>query len=125
MKMSELKPEQLQEFKVTFSHFDIDKDNLLSPVEFRAGCRGLGIDLTVRTYFFYIMIIQHYQKDEELDSIIEDLDTSGDGYIQFEEFTKFMVSRTQIRDTHGEILVAFSEIANRKVFVYDLMYYLQ
>lgn len=47
LKMSELKPEQLQEFKVTFSHFDVDKDNLLSPVEFRAGCRSLGIDLTV------------------------------------------------------------------------------
>jgi Ca2+-binding EF-hand superfamily protein len=47
LKMSELKPEQLQEFKVTFAHFDIDRDNKLSPHEFKAGCSGLGIDLKV------------------------------------------------------------------------------
>jgi hypothetical protein len=49
LKMSELKPEQIEEFKVTFSHFDVDKDNLLNPFEFRAGCKSLGIDLTVST----------------------------------------------------------------------------
>jgi Ca2+-binding EF-hand superfamily protein len=39
--MSELTPEQLQEFKVTFAHFDDDDDNKLSIHEFRAGCRGM------------------------------------------------------------------------------------
>jgi Ca2+-binding EF-hand superfamily protein len=57
-------------------------------------------------------------KDEELQSIVEDLDTSGDGFIQFEEFTKFMVSRTQIRDTFDEVLSAFTELAAGKVIIH-------
>jgi Ca2+-binding EF-hand superfamily protein len=50
LKMSELKPEQLAEFKVCFNHFDLDRDNQLSANEFRAGCASLGIEIQVR-YF--------------------------------------------------------------------------
>lgn len=46
--MSELTPEQLQEFKVTFAHFDCDGDNKLSIHEFRAGCQG--------TCVFYVTV---------------------------------------------------------------------
>jgi Ca2+-binding EF-hand superfamily protein len=54
-------------------------------------------------------------KDEELLSILEDLDT-GDGFIHFEEFIKFMTSRTQIRDTFDEVVSSWKDLSNGKVF---------
>jgi len=101
-KMSELTPEQLQEFKVTFAHFDCDGDNKLSIHEFRAGCQGLGIDMS----------------DEELKAVADELDVT-EGCLYFEQFVQFMVSRTQIRDTFEELLGSFTALAGGKDFMSD------
>lgn len=101
-KNAELTPEQLQEFKVTFAHFDIDGDNKLSVHEFRAGCAGLGIDMS----------------EDELKTVADELNLT-DAFVYFDQFVQFMVSRTQIRDTFEEVLASFVTLAGGKDFMAD------
>jgi len=101
-KMAEITPEQLQEFKVTFAHFDIDGDNKLSIHEFRAGCAGLGIDMS----------------EDELKTVADELNLT-DAFVHFEHFAQFMVSRTQIRDTFEEVLASFITLSGNKDFMSD------
>lgn len=101
-KMAEITPEQLQEFKVTFTHFDIDGDNKLSIHEFRAGCAGLGIDMS----------------ESELKTVADELNLT-DAFVYFDQFVQFMVSRTQIRDTFEEVLASFVTLSGGKDFMAD------
>lgn len=99
-KMAEITPEQLAEFKASFAHFDIDGDNKLSIHEFRAGCAGLGIDMS----------------EDELKTVADELNLH-DAFVYFEHFVQFMVSRTQIRDTFEEVLGSFIALSGGKDFM--------
>jgi Ca2+-binding EF-hand superfamily protein len=59
---------------------------------------GLGIDMS----------------DEELRAVAEELNIT-DGYLYFDHFVQFMVSRTQIRDTFEEVLSSFITLSGGKV----------
>jgi Ca2+-binding EF-hand superfamily protein len=62
-KNSDITPEQLNEFKEVFQHFDKDKNGALSRIEFKACLQALGDEPT----------------EHELDEILRKLDAEGKG----------------------------------------------
>ena len=70
-------PEQYKEIKEVFEFFDVGKDNMLDREEFHNCCTGIGLILS----------------SEEVTEKVNELDTTGDGLVNFDEFTKFMMER--------------------------------
>jgi Ca2+-binding EF-hand superfamily protein len=98
-KNADVTPEQLEEFKQTFRHFDKDQSGFLNRHEFKACLQTLGDDTS----------------ESELDKIMNTI--GKDGKISFEAFTKFMVDRNKDSTTSDEILESFKSLANDKDFV--------
>jgi len=98
-KNADVTPEQLEEFKQTFKHFDKDHSGFLNRHEFKACLQTLGDDTS----------------DNELDKIMNTI--GKDGKISFESFTKFMVDRNKDSTSSDEILESFKSLANDKDFV--------
>jgi len=98
---SKVSAEQIAEFKEVFQYFDKNKNGKLSKLEFKGVLQSIGEDPT----------------DGEIDTLHASLDKDHDGFITFEEFTEFMVSRTADTDTSEQLLQSFKEIANDKEFI--------
>jgi len=99
-KNSDISPEQLNEFKEVFKHFDKNRDGSLGRLEMKACLQALGDE----------------PSDSELDNIMKTVDPENKGVV-FEAFTNFMIKRTKDTDSRDEILIAFKELANDKDFV--------
>jgi len=99
-KNADVSPEQVNEFKEVFKHFDKNGDASLSRVELKACLQALGDEPT----------------DSEMDNIMRDLDPETKG-VGFEAFSNFMIKRHKDSDSKEEILIAFKELANDKEFV--------
>jgi len=92
-------PQQLAEFKEVFQHFDKDKNNTLSRLEFKSCLQSLGDDPDEKT----------------LDQLMANMAT--DGRIDFESFVTFMSNKAADSDTQSQILEAFRVISGDKDFV--------
>merc|ERR1712137_1466343 len=69
-KTEDISPEQVEEFKETFKHFDQDQDEELSKLEFKSCLSGLGVvELDFQKFLKYMISIT---KDEESPEQIED-----------------------------------------------------
>eukprot|EP01119_Soliformovum_irregulare_P006735 TRINITY_DN19167_c0_g1_i1.p1 TRINITY_DN19167_c0_g1~~TRINITY_DN19167_c0_g1_i1.p1 ORF type:complete len:1535 (+),score=670.97 TRINITY_DN19167_c0_g1_i1:168-4772(+) len=99
-KNADVTPEQLNEFKEVYNHFDKDGDSRLNKLELKACLAALGDDIA----------------DSELDRVYAELDPEGQG-INFERFTAYMQKRNRDNDSAEEILGSFKSIANDKDFV--------
>jgi len=89
-------------FETAWNHFDKNKTGRLNGHELKAVLASLGDTLT----------------EEELKELLTHVDPeSGEKYITFDDFLKFMISRVQRIDTPAEIKKAFRLIANEKDFV--------
>lgn len=95
-------PEQYKNIKEVFAVFDQDEDGALNPHEFHSCCTGIGLILT----------------DEELETTMAEADQDGDGVIDFEEFTAFMMARL-VEPGHSEedVLGAFVDLSEKEEFV--------
>lgn len=95
-------PEQLKSIREVFEYFDQDKDKALSPSEFHSCCTGIGLMLT----------------DDEVKAKVAEVDLDGDGVIDFEEFTAFMISRL-VEPGHGkdDVMEAFVDLAEKEEYV--------
>jgi len=100
-KNSDITPQQLDEFKEVFQHFDKDNSGALNRLELKSCLQSLGDEAS----------------DPELDTIMRKLDPEGTGTISFETFTRFMIERTKDSDSKGEILASFKSLANDKEFI--------
>jgi len=98
-KNAEVPPEQVQEFKEVFQHFDRDGSGNLQRLEFKACLQTLGEEPT----------------DGELDNLIKRY--GQEGKIYFEQFITFMVNKTKDTDSKEELLESFKSVANDKDFV--------
>jgi hypothetical protein len=101
--MTNVTPQQLEEFEATFLLFDKDKSNTLSDSEFKAGLTGLDILV----------------EDAEFDKIFNDV-SKGTGSISFEQFVAYMVSVTEDKVTPSQLRAAFKALSNNKAFVTEL-----
>ena len=81
-----------------FEFFDVDKDEMLDRQEFHNCCTGIGLILS----------------NEEVAERMTELDSTGDGRINFDEFTGFMMERlVDPGHTRDDVKESFVELANR------------
>lgn len=84
-------PEQISEFKEAFLLFDKDGDGNISSKELGTVMRSLGQNPT----------------EAEIRDMIKEVDTDGNGQIEFNEFMKMMQNKMQEVDSDEEIREAF------------------
>jgi len=98
--------EQLNEFRMSFNHFDRNRTGRLNPDEFRSCLVSLGYnirsDRTGETDFRRIMNI---------------VDPNNTGYVAFDTFLDFMTRETTDTDTAEQIIDSFRILAGDKPFI--------
>ncbi|XP_063900461.1 calmodulin-A-like [Zophobas morio] len=83
--------EQIEDFKATFLLFDKDNDGTITSEELGTVLRSLG----------------HNATTDELQDIINEVDTDGNGTIDFPEFIEMMSKKLRDYETEDEISAAF------------------
>ena len=83
----ELTEEQIAEFKEAFSLFDKDGDGMITTKDLSSVMRSLGQNPT----------------EAELQDSIQDVDTDGNGVIDFNEFLVMMGKRLKDTDNEDEV----------------------
>ncbi|KAI3669892.1 hypothetical protein L6452_41355 [Arctium lappa] len=63
-----------REFRTVFARFDADNDGKISALELRSYFESIG----------------EYMSDQEAEGVIDELDTDGDGFIDFEDFMRMV-----------------------------------
>ncbi len=82
--------------------FDTDHDQCLSLAEFRSCVTGLGLVMT----------------EEQITAKMAELDKTGDGRLNFDEFAQFMaVQLSEPGRTLADIIAAFRELAEEKAYL--------
>merc|ERR1712087_157092 len=82
------------EFREAFSVFDKDGDGTISEKELGTVMRALGLNPT----------------EEELTQMVQEVDTDGNGEVDFDESCSMMIRRMEDEDGDEEILEAFQVI---------------
>lgn len=100
-------PEQMEEFKASFNHFDKDKSQELDRNEFRACLISLGVDITQLPE----------GEDAEFNRILTRVDPNGDGKISFDEFVAFMAEELQDAETKDDLLEQFTLLAGGAAYI--------
>nr|AOT98546.1 centrin [Pecoramyces ruminantium] len=90
-KKQELTPEQKQEIREAFDLFDTDGSGTIECKELKVAMRALGFE----------------PKKEDLKKMISEIDKSGTGVMDFNEFLELMSAKMAEKDTKEEILKAF------------------
>jgi len=90
-KRQELTPEQKQEIREAFDLFDTDGSGTIECKELKVAMRALGFE----------------PKKEDLKKMISEIDKSGTGIMDFNEFLELMSTKMAEKDTKEEILKAF------------------
>merc|ERR1712164_201728 len=90
-KQKELTEEQKQEIKEAFDLFDTDGSGSIDAKELKVAMRALGFE----------------PKKDEIAKMIADVDDSGDGEIDFDEFMVMMTAKMGEKDSRDDLLKAF------------------
>jgi len=98
----DISPEQIKEFKETFSHFDQDNDEKLSRLEFKSCLSGLGV-----------VELDFEGGDKRFESIFNKV-SGGAEEISFDQFTDYMVSITKDETSPEQIQDSFEVLAGGK-----------
>jgi len=99
-KNADVTPEQLNELKEVFKHFDKNHDGTLGRLELKACLQALGDE----------------PSESELTDIMAACDKDGKG-VSFASFSTFMSQRMKDKDSKDEIMESFKELAGGKDFV--------
>jgi len=102
-KHSAASPEQIEEFKEVFRHFDKNGSNKLSKLEFKSCLQSLGEDPT----------------DDDMERLLQSIGTRHDDklYVEFDAFVTYMIKVTSDTTTQAEITRAFRDLSQDKDFV--------
>lgn len=90
-KKQELTPDQKQEIREAFDLFDSDGSGTIEIKELKVALRALGFE----------------PKKEDMKKMISEMDKSGSGKIDFNEFLELMTAKMAEKDSKEEILKAF------------------
>ncbi|KAJ3276603.1 Centrin-1 [Terramyces sp. JEL0728] len=90
-KQNELTPDQKQEIREAFDLFDTDGSGTIDVKELKVAMRALGFE----------------PKKEEIKKMMVEVDKSGTGKIDFNEFLELMTQKMAEKDSKEEILKAF------------------
>lgn len=89
--MENLSDEQIEEYKDAFSLFDRDNNGIITTRELSAIMRSLGFNPT----------------EEELQTMINNVDYDGNGVIDFPEFVKLMEDQKKPDEREADMMLAF------------------
>ncbi|CAG2245519.1 uncharacterized protein [Mytilus edulis] len=78
----EISKEHLSEIKRTFELLDLNKDNKLSAKEFVKGGHFIGVNMTL----------------QQAQQMIKEIDTDGNGYIEYDEYKSIMSKQLKEMD---------------------------
>ncbi|XP_074600790.1 alpha actinin isoform X2 [Brevipalpus obovatus] len=97
---------QLNEFRMSFNHFDKNRTGGLNPDEFKSCLVSLGYNLR-----------GDRQGDAEFRRIMCIVDPNNTGYVSFDAFLDFMTRETTDTDTAEQIIDSFRILAGDKPFI--------
>ncbi|XP_020627191.1 neo-calmodulin-like isoform X2 [Orbicella faveolata] len=89
--MEKLSDEQIEEYKDAFSLFDRDENGIITTRELGSIMRSLGFNPT----------------EEELQTMINEVDYDGNGVIDFPEFVKLMEDQKKPDEREADTMLAF------------------
>jgi len=98
-------PEKLIEFQQAFSHFDLDKDNVLSRLELKSALSSLGL-----------VDIDFTGGDKKFEDLFKRLSQGTEG-VKFDQFADFMNETVSDRLDARQLNESFSTLAGPKGFV--------
>nr|XP_033792602.1 alpha-actinin-2 [Geotrypetes seraphini] len=93
--------EQMNEFRVSFNHFDRKKNGLMDHDDFRACLISMGYDLG----------------EIEFARIMSLVDPNGSGTVSFQSFIDFMTRETADTDTAEQVIASFRILAGDKPYI--------
>jgi len=99
---SSVSAQQLKEYKETFNHFDVDKDNTLNRLEFKSCLSALGL-----------IGIDFEGGDAKFEHIFQDV-SGGSGSITFDNFVEYMTRLAGSTMDQGQIAASFNTLAGGK-----------
>lgn len=94
-KLSDVTEDQLKDWGQTFRHFDAQKQNSLTKLQFKAACAAVGEDIP----------------DDQLEARFANYDKDKDGKIEFDEWIDFMKIISKEGSGYKDIMDAFAELA--------------
>jgi len=100
-KHSTTSPEQIEEFKEVFKHFDKNNTNSLNRLEFKGVLQSLGED----------------PSDDRMNALMAELADAGGEQIGFDNFLSYMIKITSDTSSQDEISAAFRDLAQDKDFI--------
>ena len=110
--LTDLTEEEISEAKEAFSLFDKDGDGTITTKELGTVMRSLGALLLIHPRPFVLVLrstlLGQNPTENELIDMINEVDTVGNGTIDFSEFLTMMMRKKRESDTEEEIKEAFN-----------------
>lgn len=94
----------MNEFRMSFNHFDKNRSRRLDPKEFRSCLISLGYNIR-----------DDKQGDADFQRIMSVVDPNNTAYVSFDSFMDFMTRDASDQDTADQIIQSFRVLANNKV----------
>lgn len=94
----------MNEFRMSFNHFDKSRSRRLDPKEFRSCLISLGYNIR-----------DDKQGDTDFQRIMSIVDPNNTAYVSFDSFMDFMTRDASDQDTADQIIQSFRVLANNKV----------
>lgn len=101
----DVSPEQLEEFKESFNHFDRDRDGTLSRLEFKSALSGLGV-----------VELDFEGGDKRFEVIFQKVSAGGET-ISFNQFVEYLISISKDDTSEATIRQSFDVLSGGKDFI--------
>lgn len=98
--------DQMNEFRLSFNHFDKNRTRRLEPKEFKACLVSLGYNIR-----------DDKQGDADFQRIMSIVDPNHSGHVTFESFLDFMTRETADTDTAEQVMQSFKILAGDKPYI--------
>lgn len=98
--------DQMNEFRMSFNHFDKTRSRRLEPKEFKACLVSLGYKIR-----------DDKQGETDFQRIMSIVDPNSSGYITFDAFLDFMTRETADTDTAEQVMQSFKILAGDKNYI--------
>ncbi|XP_041351423.1 alpha-actinin-like isoform X3 [Gigantopelta aegis] len=98
--------DQMNEFRMSFNHFDKTRNRRLEPKEFKACLISLGYNIR-----------DDKQGEADFQRIMAIVDPNRSGYVTFDAFLDFMTRETADTDTAEQVMQSFKILAGDKPYI--------
>jgi actinin alpha len=118
----------MNEFRMSFNHFDKNRTRRLDPKEFRSCLISLGYNIRDdkqvsfrfeikfhKCFLIFTSFLFSLKGDADFQRIMSIVDPNNSGYVTFESFMDFMTRDASDQDTADQIIESFKVLASDKV----------